>query len=124
MAEIRVVSADELTEATGTPGIRRHVAFEGDDYWFGHVEAAPTTMSGWHHHGQTTTVGYVLRGEIRLEFGPGGRDNVVVRAGEYFRVPPELVHREGNAREAPGEVVLVRVGLGQPVFAVDGPEPA
>jgi len=69
---VRVCRSDELREAQGTPGLTRHVAFEGDDHWFGHVEAAPEMMSGWHHHGDNVTIGYVLKGELTLEFGPVG----------------------------------------------------
>lgn len=66
--EIRVVTDEQLQGATGTPGLNRRVAFEDDDqYWFGHVEAEPDTMSGWHHHGDNTTLGYVLSGRARLE---------------------------------------------------------
>ncbi len=52
--------------------MRRRVAFEADGHWFGHVEAAPETMSGWHHHGDNVTMGYVLQGKVTLEFGPDG----------------------------------------------------
>lgn len=121
--EVRVVNDRELQEAVGTPGLHRRVAFESDGYWAGHVEAAAETMSGWHHHGDNVTIGYVLDGEIRLEYGPGGRQSVDGEQGEYFMVPAGLVHREGNAMTKPGEIVLVRVGEGPPVFPVDGPEP-
>jgi mannose-6-phosphate isomerase-like protein (cupin superfamily) len=60
----------------------RRVAFEALGHWFGHVEAEPETMHGWHHHGDNITVGYVLKGEITLEFGPGGREQVEVNEGE------------------------------------------
>lgn len=80
-------------------------------------------MSGWHHHGDNVTLGYVLEGTISLEFGPGGAERVEVRAGEYFEVPAHLVHREGNTAAEPGEVILGRVGQGPVVFPVDGPEP-
>lgn len=56
-------------------------------------------MSGWHHHGEDVTMGYVLKGSIALEFGPGGSQKVEI-----------------------GELVISRVGEGQLVFPVDGPE--
>jgi uncharacterized RmlC-like cupin family protein len=121
---VRALSQDELAEATGTPGITRHVAFEADDHWFGHAEAAPATMSGWHHHGDNVTLGYVLSGEVTFEYGPGGSERATVGPGQYFRVPAGAVHREGNASDEPAEVVIVRVGQGPPVFPADGPEPA
>lgn len=121
--DVRVLSDSELREATGTPGLHRRVAFESDEYWFGHVDAEPETISGWHHHGQNVTIGYVLNGQIRLEFGPGGSQSVEVHAGEYFTVPAEVIHREGNLSDTSAEVVLVRIGEGPPVFPVDGPAP-
>ena len=120
---VNVRRAGQLTEAQGTPGIKRMTAFEGDDHWFGHAEAAANTMSGWHHHGENTTVGYILKGRIRLEFGPGGKENAEVGPGEYFTVPPGAIHREGNSGDEVAEAIVVRFGEGPPVFPADGPAP-
>ena len=120
---VRKLGDEDLVEAQGTPGITRRVAFEEDGHWFGHVEADPETMSGWHHHGDNVTVGYVLKGHITLEFGPGGRDRVEVGEGEYFRVPKHAIHREGNASSSAAEAVIVRVGQEPVVFPANGPEP-
>jgi uncharacterized RmlC-like cupin family protein len=119
---VRKLTDAELREAQGTPGLVRRTAFEGDGHWFGHVEAAPATMSGWHHHGDNVTMGYVLKGAVTLEFGPGGSQKVEVAEGEYFEVPKHTVHREGNSSPETGEVVISRVGEGQLVFPVDGPD--
>jgi uncharacterized RmlC-like cupin family protein len=119
---VRKLTHSELREAEGTPGLTRRTAFEGDGHWFGHVEAAPEIMSGWHHHGDNVTMGYVVRGSVTLEFGPGGRDRVEVGEGEYFEVPRHTVHREGNALPTSAEVVISRVGEGQLVFPVEGPD--
>ena len=119
---VRTISADQLTDAQGTPGLERRTAFEGGDHWFGHVVAAPETMSGWHHHGENTTVGYILRGSIRLEYGPGGSLSADVGEGEYFTVPAGVIHREGNAGSEEAEAVVVRFGEGPPVFPADGPQ--
>jgi uncharacterized RmlC-like cupin family protein len=120
--DIRVMTEADLQPAAATPGIERNVAFEGDDHWFGHVEAAPETMSGWHHHGRHVTLGYVLEGVVHLEYGPNGQEHVDVREGDYFMVPPGVVHREGNATKEPGKAVLMRFGEGPPVFPVEGPQ--
>jgi len=120
---VRKLRDDELSEAQGTPGLRRRAAFEEDGHWFGHVEASPETMSGWHHHGDNVTIGYVLKGHATLEFGPGGRDRIDVGEGEYFRVPKHVIHREGNMSSSAAEVVLVRIGVEPVVFPADGPEP-
>ena len=107
---------DELVEAQGTPGLVRRTAFDGDGHWFGHVEAEPETMSGWHHHGDHTTVGYLLKGHIRVEYGPGGSLSAEVGEGEYFTVPPGVIHREGNPSAEAAEAIIVRFG--------DGPAPS
>ena len=121
---VRKLHEDQLREAEGTPGLKRRVAFEAHGHWFGHVEAEPETMSGWHHPGDNVTMGYVLKGKITLEFGPGGQEQVEANEGEYFHVPKQLVHREGNMSTETGEIILGRVGEGPVVFPVDGPDPA
>ena len=120
---VKRISPDDMRLAQPTPGIVRHVADESDHHWFGHARAEANTMSGWHHHGDNTTVGYVLKGELRLEFGPGGRDAADISTGDYFVVPPHAIHREGNATDEDGEAIIVRFGEGPPVFPADGPEP-
>ena len=121
---VRKLREDQLREAEGTPGLKRRVAFEAHGHWFGHVEAEPETMSGWHHHGDNVTMGYVLKGKMTIEFGPGGQEQVEVSEGEYFQVPKQVVHREGNISTETGEIILGRVGEGRVVFPVDGPDPA
>ena len=119
---VRRLTDDDLREAQGTPGLARRTAFEGEGHWFGHVQATPSAMSGWHHHGDNVTMGYVLKGSLTLEFGPNGSQKVEVGEGEYFEVPRNTIHREGNASTEFGEVVIARVGEGPLVFPVDGPE--
>jgi uncharacterized RmlC-like cupin family protein len=101
----------------------REVAFVGDDRWVGHVRSEPGVRSGWHHHGETDTYFYVVHGSMELEFGPGGRQRLSAEAGDFVHVPRGLIHREGTTPDAPGEIVLVRMGAGPPVINVDGPEP-
>ena len=120
---VRKLRADQLPEAEGTPGLNRRVAFEAHGHWFGHVEAEPETMSGWHHHGDNVTIGYVLKGKISLEFGRRGAGRGQ-RGRVLQKVPRRLVHREGNMSTETGEIILARVGEGPVVFPVEGPDPA
>ena len=125
MAHPEAFGDEGLEEATGTPGIRRRVAFEeSDEYWFGHVETEPNMKSGWHHHGEMTTFGRVLQGTLFVEFGPGGQHRIEAGPGDWFRIPAGVIHREGTVGDTPGSLTLGRVGAGPPVFPVDGPEPA
>ena len=124
-ARPRAVGPTERRVAAGpgTPGLVREVAFADDDRWVGYVRTEPGVRSGWHHHGETDTYFYVLRGAIELESGPGGRERLRVEAGDFAYVPRRLIHREGTTPDAPAELVLVRIGSGEPVVNVEGPEP-
>lgn len=95
----------------------------GGDVWAGIVKTAPNRPSGWHHHGHYETYFYVMEGQMRMEFGPGGSDAIVAGPGDFVHVPAETVHREVNPADTPGAVVLMRIGNGPPVVNVDGPAP-
>jgi uncharacterized RmlC-like cupin family protein len=124
-ARPRAVGPAQRAVAAGpaTPGMVREEAFAGDDRWVGIVRTEPGVWSGWHHHGETDTYFYVLRGVIELEFGPGGRERLRVGAGDYAHVPRGVIHREGTTPDEPAEAALVRIGAGAPVVNVEGPEP-
>ena len=121
----RVVGSRErvIASGPGTPGMLREVAFAGEDRWVGFVRTEPGVRSGWHHYGDTDTYFYVLHGAMELEFGPDGHERLAVGAGDFAHVPAGLVHREGTRADEPAEIVLVRIGHGQPVVNVEGPEP-
>lgn len=123
-ARPRAMGPDQRTIAPGpaTPGMVREQAFVSDDRWVGVVRTEPGVRSGWHHHGDTDSYFYVLRGAMELEFGPGGRERLRVGAGDYAHVPRGLIHREGTLPDQPAEVALVRIGPGAPVVNVEGPE--
>lgn len=122
---VTVVQQGERPVAAGaaTPGMERFEAYAGEDRWVGYVKTKPGVRSGWHHHGQMDTYIYVVGGAVELESGPGGRDAVTARAGDFAHIPAGAVHREGTSADQPGEAVVVRIGPGQPVFNVDGPDP-
>ena len=121
---IRRFGADDLVAADPTPGMRREKAFDVPGLWAGLVHTEPGAASGWHHHGDHETGLYVVRGQMRLEFGPGGRDSVEARAGEFVHVPAHTVHREINPHDRDVSVaVIARSGAGTPTTNVDGPEP-
>ena len=98
MAGVRVVRAEEMhTPAVTTPGMDRREAFDHDGVWAGTLTTSAGIVTGWHVHAGHDTYIYIARG---------------------------LIHREGTAAGSTGvEAVLVRVGEGEPVTNVDGPEP-
>jgi uncharacterized RmlC-like cupin family protein len=104
-----------------TPGMHREQAFAGDGVWAGTVRTEPGVVTGWHHHGAYDTVIYVLSGEFRLEWGPGGNRADEGGAGTFFVIPAGEIHREASAGADGVEAVLFRVGSGDVVINTDGP---
>jgi uncharacterized RmlC-like cupin family protein len=67
---------------------------------------------------------YVLSGSARIEYGPGGTLGHDAGPGDFILIPRGQVHREGTSVGSKGvEAVIVRVGEGELVSNVDGPEP-
>ena len=81
-------------------------------------------VSGWHHHGDYESVIYVLRGALKMEFGPNGHATVEAGPGDFVYVPKGAVHRESNPSSERAEIIVVRAGVGESTFNVDGPAPA
>ena len=109
---VRVVTAGDLQDADPTPGMHRQQAF-----------AAPGATSGWHHHGEHETSLYVVKGRMRLEFGPGGREAVEAGPGDFVHVPAFTVHRESNPGQDVSLAVIARAGTGVPTVNVERPLP-
>lgn len=120
---VSTVAVDGLAAGDSTPGILREVAFSTERalHVRGRVDGGVT--SGWHHHGNREVLGYVVRGRVRFEFGPGGRESTEVEAGGFFHVPVGLVHRDVNPLDEPQEFVISFVGDGPLVVNLDGPDP-
>lgn len=122
-SSVRVIRADERTPGAPTPGMSREEALVGSGFWSGLVEGEPGIVSAWHHHGDYDTVVYVISGALRVEAGPGGADVSEARPDDFMLIPRGLVHREENLGDEVFSAVVVRVGTGDPVYNVDGPEP-
>lgn len=105
-----------------TPGMDRQEGNLSDNVHAIHVRTEPGVFSGWHHHGEYTTYGAVLSGRVRVEFGPGGGDSLEGEPGDFFVVPPGVVHREGNPGSEEQVLVGFRIGEGPTVINVDGPD--
>jgi uncharacterized RmlC-like cupin family protein len=122
MAEITVLPAAALDGAIPTPGMVRRDGLLADHLRVIHVTTAPGTASGWHHHAEHETVGYVLEGKLRLEWGASGGRRVDAGPGDFFRVPPGVIHRESNPDSVEQLLVGFRIGTGVSVVNVEGPE--
>lgn len=58
---------------------------------------------------------------MRLEYGRKEARAVEVKRGDFFHIPPHLVHRDVNPdRERELVVVNILVGRGDPVVNVEG----
>ena len=125
MAKIQALEKDALSEAPGSPGITRHLAFPGEGFVVVRSRVEPGVVSGWHQHDDYDIYGYVVSGSVRFENGTGGRDATAVGPGDFFHVPARTVHRDVNPSGAEGqEVILFLRGSGPMVVNVEGPDPA
>lgn len=116
------VAPDERAAPTDqqTAAIAREQAFATADRWIGYVRTQPGEWSGWHHHGDTDTYFYMLRGQLEFELGSDG-SGLTIRPGDFAHMPAHVVHRERTAPGDGGEAVLVRIGPGPTVVNVEGP---
>ncbi|MGH9052053.1 MAG: cupin domain-containing protein [Acidimicrobiia bacterium] len=121
---VRVVRADQLLILPDgqTVGMTREEAVSADGLWVGMVRTAPGMVSGWHHHGDYDTYAFVASGRGRIEFGEGGQEMVEATTGDFLHVPSRVIHRESNPAGDESVIVLFRVGSGEPVFNVSGPD--
>ena len=64
----------------------------------------------------------MLRGDVRIEYGPGGREGVTATAGDFVYNPAHMVHREVTSPREDAELFIIRVGPGPLNVNVDGPD--
>lgn len=121
METVRRVGMAELSDAAGTEGIQRWLAFSDDGFWVGVAQGEPDFESGWHHHSGNHTIVYVIAGHMRIEWGRGSDMSVEGTAGDFLHVPPHTIHREVNPDPEPVRAAVIRIGDGVPVVNVDGP---
>ena len=120
--KVQVVRKEALADTAQTAGMTRKEAFTSEQVWTGIAHTAPGITSGWHHHGEYNSYIYLISGRARLESGPGGRDVIDGGPGDFVYVPAHTIHREGNPGPKEQVLVVFRVGEGEAVFNVDGPE--
>ncbi|TRA95247.1 MULTISPECIES: cupin domain-containing protein [Rhizobium/Agrobacterium group] len=122
--EIGFIRQADMQPGPITPGQNRRKALEVGDLWVGqcHVTALDAP-SQWHHHQDFDSVMYMLSGRIRVDHGVGGKESFELGEGEYAYFPRRKIHRceilEGGDNV---HYVFVRVGKGETVENVGGPE--
>ncbi|MBI3841200.1 MAG: cupin domain-containing protein [Thaumarchaeota archaeon] len=121
METIEVMKAGKLNPGSSTIGINRERAFDSKGALVAKSTVAGGSVSSWHHHGARQLFGFVVSGTLKLEVGPPG-ESVVVSTGDFFRIPPGLVHRDVNPDPSlPAVIVNILLGDGDPVVNVPGP---
>ena len=118
-----VVRPGEARPAPATPGMERRELFDRDGRWAGWIRTDAGVAGGWHHHGDHDSYIYVLRGALRIDYGPGGRERVEATAGDFIFNPAGIVHRETTSPEGDVEAFVVRVGDGPQLVNVEAPDP-
>jgi uncharacterized RmlC-like cupin family protein len=108
------VHGDELSEATmQTSGMRRREAISGrtvgsSEIWMGETIVPPSTGSGNHHHGESETGIYVVKGHPEFIFLDGEQETrLTTSPGDYVYVPPWVPHREENPDPNHDAVVVI-----------------
>lgn len=122
MSLIDIVRSAELGAGYSTEGIIRKKAFESGNVIFSQSRLLPGVVSGWHHHGTHQLYGYIVSGRIQLEYGIVGEKKAELSEGDFFHVPPGLVHRDVNPnKDRDLFIVNILIGTGPAVINVDSP---
>jgi uncharacterized RmlC-like cupin family protein len=80
----------ENPPAEQTTNLQRGQAFAHDGVWAGFAVFPGGASTGWHHHGDYATYGYITSGAMTVEFGPGGRELVEIGEGDFIYIPGHL----------------------------------
>ena len=121
-SEIEVIFSQSLPPGASTSGITRHKAFDRPGIVVSQSRIAPGVTSDWHHHAKRSLYGFLVVGELRFDYGAEGKRHVQISAGDYFLIPPGLVHRDVNpTTDQEAMVVGVLVGEGPTTVNTSGP---
>jgi len=120
--KVKIQKGEALEPGPATPGMARRQVAITEDAVMMEVRTEPGVTSGWHHHGEHRTYGFIISGKVKVEFGAGGGEVLEGGPGDVFMVPPHTVHREGNPGDEEQFLKAIRIGGGPTVFNVDGPD--
>jgi uncharacterized RmlC-like cupin family protein len=123
-----VIPAGLSGETSQTSGMTRVEAISGktvgsEALWMGETHVAASTASGNHHHGESETAIYVVRGNPVFVFHDeetGAEKRLETKPGDYVFVPPWVPHREENP-DPENEAVVVIARTTQEAIVVNLP---
>ena len=97
MDKPEIITKDQLAEprVEQTEGMARGQAFAHDGVWAGYSVFPGGATTGWHHHGDYATYGYITEGTLILEHGD---ETLHVHAGVHPRPPRAPRERPGGGR--------------------------
>jgi uncharacterized RmlC-like cupin family protein len=114
-------------DTTQTRGMTRVEAISGKtvgskDLWMGETHVSAATASDNHHHGESETAIYVVRGNPVFVFHSAeeGEKRIETKPGDYVFVPPWVPHREENP-DPHNEAVVVIARTTQEAIVVNLP---
>jgi uncharacterized RmlC-like cupin family protein len=98
-----------------TAGMTRVEAISGKTVgsralWMGETHVSPGAASGDHHHGESETAIYVVRGHpvfVFFDRETGAEKRLETKPGDYIFVPPFAPHREENPDPGNEAVVVI-----------------
>ena len=128
MAELRVIRPSDRAPDLSSGPMTREAAISGaqvgaERMWVGHVTLAPGMVSAVHHHGESESTIYIIRGRARFAAGDSLESVADAGPGDFVWVPPHLPHVEINlSDDQPVEMVVVRSTQEAIVVNVDAPE--
>ena len=123
MGSVQVARGSDLSEGVSTDTLTRRLSDVGDLVTVDEAHTAPQASPGWHNHAENTAYVYVLQGQLRIEWGPGGRESADLAAGDFYVIAPNTIHRETNPGSEEQVLIAFLVGPGPIAVNVDGPEP-
>ena len=107
------VEADNSAAAGGgSGGLARGSAVSAAGIWSGVSELPGGHRSVRHHHGDQTTIVFIVNGAMTFAVeGPDGIDEFTARSGDFAVVPAGLIHAETNPSDTETCLcVVVRTG--------------
>jgi uncharacterized RmlC-like cupin family protein len=110
-----VKASDIDADTAQSEGMQRFAAISGrmvgsQKLWMGETHVRPQASSANHHHGESETAIFVLRGHPDFVFHDGEQEvRISTSPGDYVFIPPYLPHREVNPSPGqPATVVIAR----------------